>query len=337
MKKNKRIEWIDYAKACTCFLVVLGHIIQSLQKANIDPYSNITAFIEWFIYLFHMPIFMCISGMLYIKNKKDFTWENYKKFSIKKIINLAIPYFTFYVIFVGLNMLFSRHVNSARGIEDLLKIFNQPIAPFWFLYALLSIFLVIPFLEKILKGNKTHIFFLLLMLKIISIFITTKIYFIDSVMEYSVFFYLGAFFYDKKQKTRNYMSVLYFILALIYYKLRTGLNVNVASLLKIFFAIAGIYVFLNIFRNINKSKILDTFKDYTFQIYLTHTIFAAAFRIILLKLGIINYFIHLITGVLIGIYIPVIVSKLSDKIRYTNFFFYPTKTIEQFRERKDVK
>ena len=62
--KKERIEWLDYLKSFTCFLVVLGHLMQSLQKAKIDNLENVTSFIVWFIYLFHMPLFMCMSGFL---------------------------------------------------------------------------------------------------------------------------------------------------------------------------------------------------------------------------------------------------------------------------------
>ena len=54
--KKNRIEWIDYLKAFACILVVLGHLLQSFQKSNIDNNQNITSFIIWFIYLFHMRI-----------------------------------------------------------------------------------------------------------------------------------------------------------------------------------------------------------------------------------------------------------------------------------------
>lgn len=59
--ENKRIKWIDYLKGFACFLVVCGHLIQSFQKANIDMHLDITNFINWYIYLFHMPLFMCMS------------------------------------------------------------------------------------------------------------------------------------------------------------------------------------------------------------------------------------------------------------------------------------
>ena len=193
---EKRILWVDYLKAFACLLVVLGHLLQSFQRANIDFNLELTTFINWFIYLFHMPVFMCMSGYLYCKKRKEFSWNNYKKFELKKIINLLIPYFTFYLITIGLNMLFSGSVNNKMGIQELKNIINNPISPYWFLYALLSIYIVIPILEKSLKNNKNAVFIVLIVLKVISIFINTNIYFLDSIMEYSIYFYLGNYIVD---------------------------------------------------------------------------------------------------------------------------------------------
>ena len=125
----------------------------SLQECGVDNYKNITTYIIWFIYLFHMPLFMCLSGFLYLKNKKEFSWQNYKKFEVKKIINLMIPYIIFYLIFVGINIIFSNSVNTPRGMNEIIGIFNKPMAPYWFLYALMSIFLIVPLIEKICKNN----------------------------------------------------------------------------------------------------------------------------------------------------------------------------------------
>lgn len=72
MNNKERILWIDYVKVFACILVVLGHLIQSLQKSNIDNFENITSFINWFIYLFHMPLFFVASGYLYELKKRIF-------------------------------------------------------------------------------------------------------------------------------------------------------------------------------------------------------------------------------------------------------------------------
>lgn len=55
----KRIEWIDIVKFIGIFLVILGHSISADNK-QLEVYRN-------FIYSFHMPLFIFISGYLYKK------------------------------------------------------------------------------------------------------------------------------------------------------------------------------------------------------------------------------------------------------------------------------
>lgn len=337
INKDNRIEYIDYIKAFACFLVVLGHLIQSLQKSGIDQYRNITTFINWFIYLFHMPLFMCMSGFLYTKNKKRFTWSEYRKFEIKKIINLIIPYITFYLLSVFINMMMAKSVNTVRGVKDILNMFNNPIAPYWFLYALLSIFIVIPIMERICKDKYTIVFSILVVMKIIGIFIHTNIYFIDSIMNYAIYFYLGCFFNKRKNINKNIINVilaiLYICICITIYFIKDSINMYVYKLIAVVLAVIGIYVLVSIFIKVSHSRVLDTFKRYTFQVFLTHTIFAAGARILLLKIGIKNYFIQFVIGMVVSIYVPVLVSIISNKIVYTDFVFYPTKTIEKIKGR----
>lgn len=332
---NKRIKWIDYLKAFACLLVAIGHLLMSLD--SIDHYTNITSFVIWFIYLFHMPLFMCMSGILYLKKAREFSWKAYKEFELKKIINFIIPYLTFYSLFMILNITFASSVNTPRGFNEWIGMINNPIAPYWFLYALLSIFLVIPLVEKIFKNNKKIIFCLFIILKILSVFYNPKLYFIKSIMEHGLYFYLGIFFIEerKKMKTKNKIisCILYFLVALGIYQFKEIIYDKIMNLISIIFAVMGIWISIKIFEYINKSIILDTFKNYTFQIYLTHTIFAAGVRVTLFKLGINDYWIHFSIGLLASIYMPVIMSKISEKIKYTDFFFYPLKTIGKLKRR----
>ena len=346
-KNKKRIVWIDYLKVFACILVVIGHLIQSLQKSSIDNYDNITSFINWFIYLFHMPLFFAVSGYLYEMNKKQFSWKQYKNFVIKKIINLGVPYIVFYLLYVIINIIFASSVNTPKGIEEIIGIINNPMPPYWFLYALLSIFIFIPLLGKALKENKKVIFIVLIALKIISIFINTKIYLIDSFFENAIYFYLGCIIKDTiiTLKNKNIKSILrnvilaimYILVAIIYYIYYNTISYYMEALINIVFALIGTLICINIFRNIEKCKIFDYLKDYTFQIYLLHTIFAAGFRIILFKIGINNYWIHFIIGFFASIEIPIIIAKICKKTKYFNFFFYPLKTIEKIKEKNNYK
>lgn len=337
MSEVKRIDWIDYIKAFTCFLVVLGHLLQSLLKAKIVPIGNINIieFIIWFIYLFHMPLFIAISGYLYFVTKKKFSWKNYKEFELKKIINLFVPYIVFYVLYMLLNTIFSDSVNETIGMKGWLGIINKPISPYWFLYALLSIFLIYPLIEKLCKENKYIVFIVFSILKIIAIFIDTNIYFVDSIMSYGIYFSLGTILFDKTKCGKVLillMSILYVVISIFTYIYVKNSYIN--KLLNICFAIAGIWIMINLFKGDYISKILDSFKKYTFQIFLLHTFFSAGTRIVLLKVGITSFLIHLIVGMATGIYLSVIVSIISEKIKFTQVVFYPIKTINELREVK---
>lgn len=338
MNENKRIVWVDYLKAFTCLLVVIGHLLQSLQKAGIPQNLQLTNFIIYYIYLFHMPLFMCISGFLYSKKKLEETsLSGYIKFEKRKLIDLMIPYFIFYLLYLGINILFAKDVNTPKGKEELLGILNNPMSPYWFLYALMAIFLITPVLEKIFKENKNKVFILYTILKIISIFYQPNIYFIKSISAYGIYFYLGCFISDKKligKREQSIFILLHFVIAIIIFKYLNNVNKYIYQFIALCMAICGIIVYIEIFKNVEKNKVLNTFKSYIFQIFLLHTIFAAGIRIILLKFKIQNYFIHFIVGILSSIYLPVFVSKISEKIKYTQILFFPTRTIQQIKERK---
>ena len=338
VNKAKRIEWVDYLKSFTCFLVVLGHLLQSLQKSNIDRSLEITNSINWYIYLFHVPLFICISGYLYQKTKKEFTWSSYKNFVCKKVINLMVPYFVFYIIFISLKLLFSKYVNTEMGISEIINILNRPISPFWFLYALMSLFIITPILEKLLKNKKYIIMMVFISLKLISLFVKTNLFFLDSIMNYGIYFYLGKFINDNVDINKNkniIASIIFFITAMFYYNIIEFVPDHLKYIISIILAIGGIYIAINIFKDVKKCNILDTFKDYTFQIYLMHTIFAAGVRILLCKLGITNYSIHFVLGLIASIYLPIIISIICEKIKWLNFFIYPIDTVKKIKLNND--
>ena len=330
---KQRVVWIDNAKAFACLLVVIGHLLMSLRKIN--PYTEITEFIVWFIYLFHMPLFMCISGFLYHKRTKINSLKDYKKFEYKKIINLIVPYITFYSITMCLNMLFSSSVNTPRGMKEWLGIINNPIAPYWFLYALLSIFIFVPIIEKLLNNNKKRVLIVFIVLKILSIFYIPKLYFLKSIMFYGIYFYIGAFIFLKNNNDKKLgissLIFCYLILSIITYYFKEDINSYLYNLLEIAFATSGTIITILLFKKAKKLKPFNSFKKYTFQIFLMHTIFAAGARIIMYRFNIMNFWIHLIIGLIVSIYIPVLVSIISNKIKFTNFFFYPIKTIEEYK------
>ena len=223
IKEENRIKWVDYYKAFACLLVVIGHLIQSLQKSNIDNYKNISEFLNWFIYLFHMPAFFAISGYLFFKKNKHnfkFKFKEYKKNILTKFINLGVPYIIFYLVFLFINITFSNSVNTIKGSKELIGIINNPMPPYWFLYSLFSIFLFYPIMIFFYKTNQKLGILIFIILKIINIFYSSKIYIIHSLMSNGLYFYIGGFIENKNIKDKKivvYEILAYIIIAFIYY------------------------------------------------------------------------------------------------------------------------
>ncbi|MEM6399060.1 MAG: acyltransferase family protein [Cyanobacteria bacterium P01_D01_bin.116] len=76
---GQRINWIDCCKGIATVLVVLGHVLD----------FNIVKYIFWF----HMPLLLFISGYVY-KAELD-----YLSFLKKKFLHLIVPYISFLILF----------------------------------------------------------------------------------------------------------------------------------------------------------------------------------------------------------------------------------------------
>lgn len=140
---SKREIWIDYIKVIACVLVVLGHFFQSMVKAEILPDNNLYQWFNITIYYFHVPLFFICSGYLYQKYSCVRDFASWKDNVLKKAVALGIPYFVFSFATWALKTVFSGEVNNhISGLGYTL--FIQPTSPYWYLYVLFFVFVVVP-------------------------------------------------------------------------------------------------------------------------------------------------------------------------------------------------
>lgn len=62
--EKTRDSFVDQLKGLACFLVVFGHVIMGIRKAGI-PTPKSMIFVEEYIWTFHVPLFMFLSGYVY--------------------------------------------------------------------------------------------------------------------------------------------------------------------------------------------------------------------------------------------------------------------------------
>ena len=127
---NKRLTYIDNAKAILIFMVVFAHILNYANpQYGIMPYTLTQAFIT----SFHMPAFFLITGMLF-KNEK---WreQSWGAFLISRLRSLMIPYLFFETIAI-LYLHFVLHsVTLTEGLWKMLT-FRCNVGADWFLPAM---------------------------------------------------------------------------------------------------------------------------------------------------------------------------------------------------------
>ena len=140
---------ISFLQVFGILLVVIGHSFYGASKDN---------FIITWIYSFHMPLFMFISGYLFaytmkLKGKSLYTmsWEECGKFIVKKIRRLMIPYVAISSLAFFPKALMSTfasrpvEVSFSGYLEMLAYPWDNVIIFFWFLPTLFLIFCITVF------------------------------------------------------------------------------------------------------------------------------------------------------------------------------------------------
>lgn len=322
MNLSKRYVWIDNIKVFACFLVAVGHFLQSMVASGI---INQSAWYAWFIqtvYYFHVPLFFVCSGFLYQKNSTINNLEKWKANAKKKILSLGIPYLTFSLITWGLKSIFSGSVNTEVNnlFYDLIV---HPLSPYWYLYALFFTFLFVPTFTK-----KSYYLIFMGAAVFLKVFCEIDMYSVLIVVENFVWFLLGMgiclFAYDEKMQrypkfTGNILLILFLMgsIATWLYAVESA----VISLVLGMTACLGI----TIISIQNRSK-LGCLSRYTMPVYLMHTIFAAGVRAVLFKLGVDSVAAHFVLGLVASFMGPIIAAEIMKKTKL-DFFMDPQKYI----------
>ena len=138
--KSKRIEYIDYTKAFAIFMVIVGHSIQNLSTCNeLD-------IIYSFIYSFHMPLFMVLSGFFITKTFHS----GIIQFLTTRSIHLLLPVLSFSIIVFLIHWL--TPLDMTTGLNFFEYIFGGDM---WFLKYLFACSFIAFIANKIFK--KTYL------------------------------------------------------------------------------------------------------------------------------------------------------------------------------------
>ena len=285
---------------------------------------------ETFIWSFHVSLFLFLSGQVYTLTggwKAKGTRLNFIK---HKAITLGVPYIIFSVIYILINS-FSGGANNQSSYADIFMIWKTPTAQYWFLYALFFLFVIWALLGKFKTWQIT---LCIVALAYIVPFFGGSFGFFEFVMYSALPFGLGSCIkistVNKGQPTVKIAIILLHVaLCAILIKLGVIGVFGVKEAVMFF----GIYASILLVSMLSKlrfiSRFLDFINKYSFQTYLLHTIFTAGVRILLLKLNVTHWSIHLAVGLVAGILCSVVAAKIAERIQILNKCFFPLKSLRR--------
>ena len=108
---RQRIEWVDRWRGLLTLLVVLGHAFGMASHMGDTNANDFFSLLRNTIYLFHMPAFFALAGVVW--RGSDI---GVKAYLVKKVNRLLVPYFFFAVLSAVIYTLISGGFSSAVSI-----------------------------------------------------------------------------------------------------------------------------------------------------------------------------------------------------------------------------
>jgi fucose 4-O-acetylase-like acetyltransferase len=137
-----RNEHLDILRGLAILLVAIGHTVQARSA---DPDANL---IFRAIYIFHMPLFFYISGMVYALKPITQTAKGFSSGIGRKAEQLLLPFFCWHLV----NYLVS---DSSRTLtEHFWLLYKAPDYGLWFLWVLFGVYLITDFGKVICTKTK---------------------------------------------------------------------------------------------------------------------------------------------------------------------------------------
>lgn len=331
MQKTEKINWLLILQGWSMLLVVVGHAgLNGLDMSTEPAFSRI---IREHIYSFHMPLFMVISGYLYYLTKVKRNTQ-YIPLIRNKLYRLGIPFLFFTAATICVkpwfNSLMGRPAQFSLGefINAILYPQNNPLGEMWFIGTLFMLFVYSPIFKFALKNIYTEIGLLIIVLccRLIPVRLGIDLLCTDIVLRYAVWFYAGMLFCKYSIQNRLDKFIWLPISVLLYGITYYFYSQAYSPVTSFIVTVSGCLMSFSLAININKicPGCFGSFRNYTYQIYLMGIFFQWLFRVLYEQYVFPQYYLPCyIINVLIGLYIPVLIARIIQKIncKYINPLF----------------
>ncbi len=295
MEKVNRIEWLDTLRAVAIIAVILVHtstpVVKMIYGVNM-PYWWIGNLYDSMV-RFCVPAFLMLTGATLLG--RDYQILDFYK---KRLMRIAVPFAFWFIAYLVFNWAVLRPHLQPHGFENILHwasqlIINKGVSThFWYIYMILVLYAVMPFINCFVKWlNQKELLFLLGFWFMINTlyaagFFRSDNFWIEKITSYARYagyIILGFYLAKKDFKSLTITSVfLLFILTVIissfgaFYlsKFDGKLNLAFYGYLHPNTIFQSIAVFILAKKTVIKNRIIsylrNVISDYSFGIYFVH-------------------------------------------------------------------
>lgn len=326
MAKQRIIE-IDIATGIAIMLVVIGHMANEKSTNNAAWYF----ILKDAIYMFHMPLFMFLSGfIMYLTFSPFQSLIEYKQYIKKKFFRLMPAFFFFgMLIFIG-KTIGSKFMQIDHPISHYAEAFKIIYIPhhsyngaLWYIYVLFEYYLIVPVLLYLAKQKVE----LLLIPALVLYFVKFPAYFAsDMFFEFLFMFLLGCTIAKNYEivspfiKQFGWIFLIIFPFLLFAYIESTNWPDRLSKLVIGLFSVPTV-LYLSYFLSKYKNPFI-IFGTYTFAIYLMNTMIIGLIKGLIFKFTPWSYteFHYIMPFILLSaLYFPIFIKKyIFDKLPLLN-------------------
>jgi fucose 4-O-acetylase-like acetyltransferase len=315
----KRIVWIDIARGLGILLVVYSHALRGLLHSGILSENSLLAGSDYVVTTFRMPMFFFLAGLNVPRSLR----KGPKIFAINKLWTLYYAYLLWSYLQGGIQYFFQAHLNSARNLDELIRIPWQPMGQFWFLYCLLFCHAAALLSKGRLKG--------LVPVSIVAFLLygVTPLWFGYPFLntEYMFIFYVAGIYlhrYDLSFPLRWKIflpavggTAALFTVAVTWGRTASrDIPFSYQSLPACILGITIIFALSHLLseRTTLLRNIFSTLGKASMTIYVLHVITGSAARVVLKEMGVRNVTLLMIVVTVVGLYVPLLAQNIFARM-----------------------
>lgn len=318
-----RQVWIDKARGIGIILVVFGHAWRGIENSGLAIPAGLYEGVDRAIYAFHMPLFFLLSGMFL---ERIAARQDALHLVVDRLYRLVWPLYLWTWLFFGLKLLAGSHQNTPIDLAQFPVIPLPPLLHFWFLWALFLIHLALGLAAKA-AGPLAR--FAVFWIGLFGLALAAAVWvdlpwglipWFGAALQSAPYVAVGVLFARigrlPGRPGWGLLALAVFIAAIAY--LLTAETTRIEDSLVTILAIVALALAIHVAERsspaFRRAHWLAYLGRISMTIYLAHTIFSAAFRSLLLGIGIDQIWVLLAVEVAVGLAGPVLLDRIARRI-----------------------